>query len=386
MIDTIALMLNSNEFEILEPDKFSPDASCIMKPPYPKLGKGSIFKCVQNPSRQDVKEGIYKPRLTLILRPCNVTRQLVVNLKIELSAPKFMKGNNFDELDNNDFELFCGLLSMKLNLMGIRVNKDIIANAPVSAVHYSKNFVLDDHLLTHHVLAGLNRLNPFPRLDATEKDYRNGGHMIKWHANSYEVCFYDKVKDLRQANISDKRAVERDQYCQTRHLKNLLDQNAQVLRFEVRLNKVKMKQLFKQLQIKPDFTLKHIFSEKIAKKILEHFWQQTTGQDDLLSLLQTDVNEPLEYIEAMQVTHPDLKPKELMSIMATTIIIQEKGEVAFRASFPEKQQRTAKRLIDQAKKHQPKANPRWIATKQIEEKLLQFSKVELENCIREETL
>ena len=382
MIDTIALMLEVNEFEILEPEKFSPCASCIMYPPYPKLGRGHIFKCVQNPSRQDIKNGIYKPRLTLIQRPCSVTRQRVINLKIELSAPKFMKGNNFDELDGSDFTLFCSLLSMKLNYMGIRTTKEIIAKSTVSIIHYSKNFILQDHLLTRHVLDGLNKIDSFPRLDATEKDYRNNGHLIKWHANSYEICLYDKVKDLRQARVSQKRAFEKDQYCQTSHLDELMNSNAQVLRLEIRFNKVKLRQILKELGIKPVLTLKHLFSEQISKQILTYFWHRITGKNDLLTLIQTNLDDPSEYLENIQYAYPSLKPKDLMSIMGTSLAIQSIGVAGFKSCFQPDQQRTIKRLLDQAKLYQPKGNPRWIATQQIEEKLLRFSKVNLESCIR----
>jgi len=375
-------MLNTNEFEILEPENFSPCATCIMQRPYPRLGKGHIFKCVQNPSKQDIKQGIYKPRLTLIQRPCRVTKQRIINLKIELSAPKFMKGNNFDELQDSDFELFCALLSMKLEYMGIRTGKEILANAAVSSVHYSKNFVLNDHLRCRHVLDGLNKINSFSRLDATEKDYRNQGHMIKWHANSYEICLYDKIKDLQQARISAKRAVEKDQYSQTAHLDNFLESQVQVLRIEIRLNKVKIKRLFSELGINSIFTLRNIFSSSISKQIIMYFWKKITGSDNLLCLLQSNIDNRQEYIDSLQVSYPKLKPKELMSIMGTSIALQSFGEAGFRATFPQSQQRSVRRLIDQAKTYQPNGNPRWIATKQIEEKLLRFEPTRLENCIR----
>lgn len=387
MIDTITLMLNPNEFEILEPEKFSPCATCILQPPYPKLGKGHIFKCVQNPTPQDIKQGVYKPRLTLIQRPCRVTKQRVISLKIEFSAPKFMKGNNFDELQDSDFDFLCALLSMKLTYMGIKTGRDVLANAVVSSVHYSKNFILNDHLRCRHVLDGLNKVNSFPRLDATAKDYRNQGHMIKWHANSYEVCLYDKVKDLQQARISEKRAIEKDQYSQLEKFDDLIASQAQVLRMEIRLNnKTKLKQVFKELNIKNSLTLKHVFSARISKQILTHFWKKITGGDDLLCLLQTDIEDQQEYLDSMQASHPNLKPKDLMAIMGTTITLQKIGEAGFRASFPHTQQKTAKRLIEQAKKHQSTGNARWIATQQIDQKLIRFETTQLESCIRKNSV
>ena len=47
-------------------------------------------------------------------------------------------------------------------------------------------------------------------LDVNQTDYRNEGHSYKWHCNSYEIVFYDKIKDLEKAKHSDKRAIEKD--------------------------------------------------------------------------------------------------------------------------------------------------------------------------------
>lgn len=47
-------------------------------------------------------------------------------------------------------------------------------------------------------------------LDVNQTDYRNEGHSYKWHCNSYEIVFYDKIKDLEKARLSDKRVVEKD--------------------------------------------------------------------------------------------------------------------------------------------------------------------------------
>ncbi len=382
MIDTIVLMLDSDQFEILEPDKFSPSASLVLNRPYPKVGKGKTFKCVQNTSADDKKNGRYSPRLTLILRPCNVTRMLVLNLKIELSLPKFFCGNNFDELTDDHLDLFCPLLGIKLKMMGVYVDSSIIKTAKVSSVHYSKNIILHDHIMCRHVLDELKKMDIFCRMDANEKDYRNQGHMIKWHANSYEVCLYDKVRDLKQSKISEKRSVETDQHMQTQYLDALVNNQIEVLRMEIRLSKTKMKSLFKKLKIPPVFTMQSLWSAKISQKILLHFWDQLEQRHGLFGILNSNPDNPQAYLEALQVQYPDLKPKEMMSIMATTMAIQQIGIAGFKATFPHNQQKTVKRLIDQAQKHQPFGNTRWKATQQIREKLVSYQTVSIERCIK----
>jgi len=62
--------------------------------------------------------------------------------------------------------------------------------------------------------------------------------------------------------------------------------------------------------------------------------------------------------------------------------LQQIGEAGLRAIFPQSQQRSVRRLIEQAKKHQSHGNARWIATQQIEQKLLKFELTQLESCIK----
>lgn len=118
-------------------------------------------------------------------------------------------------------------------------------------------------------------------MDVNQTDYRNDGHSYKWHCNSYEVIFYDKIKDLEKAKQSGKRAIEKDpsslflSKINSRNLKlrrtgnDLLlnffkklksREKLEVFRMEVRLNKrQKIKQLFEKLNIKNDLTFKKLF-------------------------------------------------------------------------------------------------------------------------------
>jgi hypothetical protein len=47
-------------------------------------------------------------------------------------------GNNFDELASRDFSKLVTALHEGLSVMGIRVPKDTLREARVSAIHYSK--------------------------------------------------------------------------------------------------------------------------------------------------------------------------------------------------------------------------------------------------------
>ena len=64
MIDTIVLTLKQDMHTILEPDRFSPSARGLLNASY-QLGGRANMSCYQNPTQRELKNGVYKPRLTL---------------------------------------------------------------------------------------------------------------------------------------------------------------------------------------------------------------------------------------------------------------------------------------------------------------------------------
>ncbi len=212
MLDTIVLTLNQTEFSVVDMARFSPSAQGLIMPPYYPLGARGNFSCYQNPTKTELEKGIYKPRLTLTKRKAHAGFSLT--LRCEFSAPKLVYGNNFDELLESDFGRVLDILHNKLDEMGITVKRAILAKAQISAIHYSKNVLLTDYATCAMVLCELGKVNLNKRLDLAKTDYRNDGHALRCHANSYEIAFYDKVKDLQQVKTSEKRAIERDNIIQ----------------------------------------------------------------------------------------------------------------------------------------------------------------------------
>ncbi len=62
MIDTIVLTLSNDMFRINNPDKFTPSARWALAN---DLRAVPGFRSKQNPTKKELKAGIYKPRLTL---------------------------------------------------------------------------------------------------------------------------------------------------------------------------------------------------------------------------------------------------------------------------------------------------------------------------------
>ena len=127
MLDTIILQIPLNSCWITDYPKFRTTKEQMLS------NTLFFFKCINNPTREDKKKGTYKPRLTII------KRGRMFFLKIEFSAPKLIFGNNLDELEETDFDEIVETLQKRMEEMGVKIFKDLIEQAEVSAFHPSKN-------------------------------------------------------------------------------------------------------------------------------------------------------------------------------------------------------------------------------------------------------
>ena len=157
-------------------------------------------------------------------------------------------GINFDELTENHFPEIITILKNKLKLMEILVMDSDLINANVSAIHYSKNIALTDYSSCSMIINELHKCS-MKRLDLDKTSFRNNGQIIHFHCNSYEVAIYDKIKELEQAKISEKRSIENENIIQLDLLSELKEiKPFEVLRIEIRINtRNKIKQTLKSL-------------------------------------------------------------------------------------------------------------------------------------------
>jgi hypothetical protein len=275
MLDTVVLTLGERHFEIVIPQRFSPSAEGLFKPPYYPLGARGIFCCVQNPTKTDLRSGNYQPRLTLIRRRTSIG--FLVTLKIEFSAPKILFGNNFEELVPSDFEAVIETLHRKLGELGVSVPRPVLRQASVSAIHYSKNIALTDFATCSMVMSELGRVDLSKRFDLARTVYRNEGHAVRYHTNDFEVTFYDKIRDLRAALISPKRGLERDYGPEV--AAQLWKRGLEVLRMEVRLgSRRKIRRTVQEAGFGPDLTFEHLFDAELSKEVLGLIWRRIRVQ------------------------------------------------------------------------------------------------------------
>lgn len=328
MLDTIVLTLNRSMYHISRPELFEPSAHWVLADHY----KAHVTPSKQNPTKEDLRRGIYKPRLT-ISRRINAHGARDIMLKIELSLPKLLLGNNFAELQYKDFLPVVRKLVAVLADMGVITTVEQLAQAPVSAIHYSKNFRLTDGSTPYHYIQKIKAANIPLSVDVNQTDYRNEGHSYRWHCNSYEVVFYDKIKDLEKAKISNKRALEKDNEIQLWLMKDLSTRKKfEILRMEVRLAKrYKIKQLFKTLGIKADLTFHKLFKPAISKRVLMHYLDEIECKRPLLLDYKSTNNRAL--LTALICNNPELGPKQILQIYGLKQVLEDTNLRELRTLF-----------------------------------------------------
>ncbi len=149
MLDTIKLTLDKSMIAGIDKTLFQKETQNASR---------GYFTLVQNPTKTELQNGIYKPRLTLTNR-FNTSGQRGLTLAIEFSAPKLLFGNNFDELMDSNFPAVIDKLETVLKTMGIRVFHELMLAAPVSAIHYSKNIPLTDGTTPHYLINKIKEAN-----------------------------------------------------------------------------------------------------------------------------------------------------------------------------------------------------------------------------------
>lgn len=321
MIDTVVMTLPQDKFNVICFDKFNPNAGGLFREPFIPFAGLPYVKCVQNMSKEDEENNVYKPRLTLFKR---VGKNFPISLHIEFSAPKLLYGNNFDELDDSDFEQMIKILHDKLFKMGIQVNEENLKNADIKTIHYSKNIVFDDYMTVSIILDYLSKIKLNQRLDLNQTDYWNEGHLVRYHAKSYSLVFYDKIADL---NKSKDRAVEKEDRSfnyQMDIFEALRKKNPfEAFRIELRLNgRQTLKTHFAKYKISNDFTFQNLFKKEIAQKVLLHYWDIIF--EELMPILLQDVTF-FQQFELLAKQKPNYRPQKILTMLALSKLIEEKG-------------------------------------------------------------
>lgn len=301
MIDTVKLTMN-----LSKPLRKSDLDFQLMK----EQEKG-VIQGIYNPTAIMKKTGKYYPRLTYTERPTRGGK--TYQLAIELSVPKLVFNNNFDELTDDDYPTVLKALSDVLREMkSLWLFKFQIGKLEVSKIDYSKNIVLDNGMPVSYITNIVRRADISKVYDVEKDSFRNGGHIFHIHTNALDVALYDKVEDLKQSIKSPKRAYESDNLVQ----QNLIDafnknRNVSVLRVEVRLNgKKQIRSMLNKVGLpSDDLTFDRLFSSDISSKIVDYHWQKILSK---VPKAQLDFNTP-ENILVKLLSNDNVRPMNLLA-------------------------------------------------------------------------
>lgn len=283
--------------------------------------KALFYKWVNNPTAEDKRNGIYKPRLTI------EKRMDKLELKIEFSAPKIIFENNLDEIDEKDFEMIVEILNKRLEEMGVFIDCQKLKEASVSSFHPSKNIVLSNGYTATLAIKELSKINLNGKFDLEKVSFRNNGRALQYYCNSHSFVFYDKINDMGKPA---KRAIDKDQTVKQLSLFSLIEKSKkpiEVLRMETRLSKKrKMNEILKQVGYLINPLFKDIFKKDLCQKIINLYWNKFIESDKFFMLDMS--NNPQKIFQKIFMAYPNIKTKQ--SIYLTGLNLLSKDDEGIR--------------------------------------------------------
>jgi len=298
-------------------------------------------KFVRNPTKDELDKWHYLPRLT------GYNRMGYQTVRIEFSIPKLLFFNNVDEVKQNDFPLVVDALQKRLNAMGVIANKEVLENATISAIHFSKNIQLNNGFTTSYIISELNKVDMIKCFDFAKTRYVNNGESLYAHSTSYQFVIYDKIADLKKNN---KRAIDKDQPIHQRSLfTDIKDKPIEILRFEIRLgNKQKIDRFMERLDCQKNLVFKDIFNFGISQKVITFYWNKLIKERSLgLFCLPFTMKDALRTILASN----RMKPKQGIYLIGLLTLARDEGGIrALRSLLSKKtHQRTWYRFVQDIK-------------------------------------
>jgi len=300
MIDTLAIKLKYPEFRITNPNLFTP--ALIIKEfiPTPEFqyGRNRFAKYLQNKTAQDRKKGIYKPNLTAYQR--FEENKPSYELHIEFSIPKLLFGNSIQELGEEDFGRTVRILKQQLFLMGVETIEGNLRRALVTKAHFGKNIPFPYPLTAQDAISGLYRADLGKSKDINMREYRNGGQSLYFYASSYNIIFYDKLRDIATPK---NRAVDKDKFKPEKTLFQEMsgDYRQEILRFEVRLTKQQSLNSFLSKALSKEIkqiTFEEVFNKSLCQKVLLKTWEEIVKTPANQLALKTE-NSPEEVFDEL---------------------------------------------------------------------------------------
>ncbi|CAN5200471.1 hypothetical protein BH09PAT1_BH09PAT1_8080 [soil metagenome] len=372
MIDTIIPVLDRNKFRIINPDVFEPSARWIDD--VTSFGSRGYAKSKQNPTPSELNAGNYQPRLTLSRR-FNRLGQIDTTLKIEVSLPKLLFNNNFDELTDSNYDEVLNIFIGKLKDMSVIVSKIDLENALVSTVHFSKNIPLTDGTTPYQYIKKISEGNYKLTSDTDKVNYRNHGQLFKLHTNSWEHVIYDKIREFEKAKVSDKRCEENETAIQLGLFEDkTMTKPFEVLRLEARYNRrAKIRQVLKGVGFEFEPTLKNLFNGQTSQKVLLQFLKELELARPVL--LDYKPSDEKALLPDIVINNPTFPPRKVIMLYGLKLAMDRYDMRELRKIFAKYNHRSWYRLVNECQNVELPIKQDTF--KAIREKLYEFKPLKL---------
>ena len=312
MIDTIKLLIPFSEPPNWPNANFSPPIDAI------KGAKGYI-RAMNNLTGAEKSQGIYRPRFTFSRRVIGKSSNIVYELSIEVSLPKLLLGNNFEEVSEKNFNAIVKKIVESANGAGVLINRGQIVGASVSRIDFGKNIILPKYASAASVIKDIASADISKIYNTRATTFENGGTCFQIHCNDMNIAFYDKNADLRRSLISEKRSLENDSHIQ-KHLISLEKDKRTTLRFEIRFlgkRRIRTELRATGAEIDNKLLFADIFKQDIAGKVLTMHWNKITSKIPKAKVLYATT--PLQMYEKI-IENKSVKPQGSLATLGLLLL------------------------------------------------------------------
>jgi len=148
---------------------------------------------------------------------------------------------------------------------------------------------------------------------------------LKFRTNNFEINFYDKLKDLEKAKISEKRSIK-DNFIQLYLFDDIREikksKMFELLRMEIRINQSqKIRQILKKIGLDLDLTFKNLFKKYIAKKILLYYLDQV--ENAYPKILYFESKSAKDFISELIINNSKMKLKNIFTVFGFYKVLEE---------------------------------------------------------------
>jgi hypothetical protein len=381
-IDTIILTLPLKDFVIMEPSRFTTNAMKVLNASPRDMGRGKYTDAYCNPTKQDTATFGYLPILTLYraLRAGG----LVTELRVQLSAPKMLNGENFSEIEEWDFGELCHRILAGLDYYKIKVYDGLktISSARVASVHYSKNFVLANYMSVRNAVLELQKSDVNAWRDVSQTDYINNGYGFKTHSKYHELAFYDKMAEYNKGKRGQPLFDQDTQLSFDLFNERQPQKPFEVLRMEVRLGNGKaIKYALEKARLPTDdLSLNAIFRQDYSQMVLEWHLQDLYSRYPKITEAATD--DALELFSDLYVQNPERHMSTIIAAIGLHTLSKTAGSRAMKDIVGSRGSPALLRLAKKANKELRYKTEKSEVFEHLRQELDRFQPVHLDDYLK----